>query len=126
MAKIKSNVELVYDARNKKSGIVQIEISSWAYEPENNRYLVKVNDYVLEEIEVEGEMVPAKKLIYSRQVVYSKTEIDGLFFMLQNPIELTESYSDEMDNLISMALLFVTQQDPVYGVAENWEIVESN
>jgi len=123
MAKIKSNVELVYDARNKKSGFIQIEISNWSYEPNNERYCAKVNDYVLTEIDVDGVLTSAKKLIYTRQAFYSKAQIDGLFYLLQNPIELTEIYSDEMDNLIAMALLYITQQDPVYGVAENWEII---
>lgn len=122
MAKIKSNKVLTYDARNKKSGIIQIEISNWAFEPENNRYLAKVDDYVLEQIELEGVPTNVKKLIYSRTVVYSKNQIDGLFYLLQNPIELTESYSDEMDNLIAMALLFITQQDPVYGESQDWEL----
>jgi len=123
MAKIKSNVELIYDARNKKSGFIQIEISNWAYEPNNGIYTAKVNDYVLKVFSIDNVPTTIKELISTKQVNYSKVQIDGLFYLLQNPIELTESYSDEMDNLISMALLYVTQQDPVYGVSENWELV---
>lgn len=123
MAKIKSNVELIYDARNKKQGFLLIEISKWSYEPNNGRYTAKVNDYVLKTIDAEGVPTISQQLISSKDVVYSKLQIDSLFSLLANPIELTESYSDEMDNLISMALLYVTQQDPVYGVAENWEII---
>ena len=129
MAKIRSTTELIYDSRNGNQGIIQLEIDGWEFKPTTNTYLAKVNDYVIEEIEIVDEennttIQEVKKLINSKNLNYQSADIDGLFYLLQNPIELTESYTSEMDLLISMALLYVTQQYPIYGSNSNdWQIV---
>ena len=129
MAKIRSTTELIYDSRNGSQGIIQLEIDGWEYKPNTNTYLAKVNDYVIEEIEIVDEennttIQEVKKLINSKNLNYQSTDIDGLFYLLKNPIELTESYTSEMDLLVSMALLYVTQQSPIYGSTPNqWQIV---
>ena len=129
MAKIRSTTELIYDSRNGSQGIIQLEIDGWEYKPNTNTYLAKVNDYVIEEIEIVDEennttIQEVKKLINSKNLNYQSTDIDELFYLLQNPIELTESYTSEMDLLVSMALLYVTQQSPIYGSTPNqWQIV---
>lgn len=128
MAKIRSTTELIYDSRNCNKGIIQLEIDGWEFKPTTNTYLAKVNDYVIEEIEIVDEennttIQEVKKLINSKNLTYQSADIDGLFYLLQNPIELTESYTSEMDLLISMALLYVTQQSPIYGsTANQWQI----
>ncbi len=128
MAKIRSTTELIYDSRNGNQGIIQLEIDGWEFKPTTNTYLAKVNDYVIEEIEIVDEennttIQEVKKLINSKNLTYQSADIDGLFYLLQNPIELTESYTSEMDLLISMALLYVTQQSPIYGsTANQWQI----
>ena len=129
MAKIRSTTELIYDSRNRNQGIIQLEIDGWEFKPATNTYLAKVNDYVIEEIEIVDEennttTQEVKKLINSKNLNYQSADIDGLFYLLQNPIELTESYTSEMDLLISIALLYVTQQSPIYGSNSNdWQIV---
>ena len=128
MAKIKSTVQLNYDSRTGKVGIIQLEVNDWKYEPQNSRYIADVYDYLIENIEVETETglqtIERKTLIHNKKINYNSTDIDNLFYMLNNPIELTESYTLEMDNLISMALLYVTQQEPIYGSLFNeWEII---
>ncbi len=128
MAKIRSTTELIYDSRNGNQGIIQLEIDGWEFKPTTNTYLAKVNDYVIEEIEIVDEennttIQEVKKLINSKNLNYQSADIDGLFYLLQNPIELNESYTSEMDLLISMALLYVTQQSPIYGsTANQWQI----
>lgn len=128
MAKIRSTTELIYDSRNGNQGIIQLEIDGWEFKPATNTYLAKVNDYVIEEIEIVDEennttIQEVKKLINSKNLNYQSADIDGLFYLLQNPIELNESYTSEMDLLISMALLYVTQQSPIYGsTANQWQI----
>ena len=129
MAKIRSTTELIYDSRNGHQGIIQLEIDGWEFKPTTNTYLAKVNDYVIEEIEIVDEennttTQEVKKLINSKNLNYQSADIDWLFYLLQNPIELTESYTSEVDLLISMALLYVTQQTPIYGSNSNdWQIV---
>lgn len=128
MVRVKSNIELVYNSRKQASGIIVIDIAQWQYDIAGGRYLAVVSDYVAVEVEVEvegvTETIEQLTLISSKDVVYTKEQIDMLFYMLNNPIDITESYSGEMDDLISKALLYTTQTDPVYGsVAENWEIV---
>lgn len=121
MAKIRSTTELIYDNRNGHSGIIQLEIDGWEFRPTTNSYIARVNDYV---ITLDDQNNEVKKLITSKNMSYLSAEIDGLFYVLQNPIELTESYTSEMDNLISMALLYVTQQEPIYGSnANDWQII---
>jgi len=128
MAKIRSTTDLIYDSRNGNQGIIQLEIDGWEFKPATNTYLAKVNDYVIEEIEIVDEennttIQEVKKLINSKNLTYQSADIDGLFYLLQNPIELTESYTSEMDLLISMALLYVTQQSPIYrSTANQWQI----
>ncbi len=121
MAKIISIRELVYDARGQKSGTINVEISNWAYDLNLGRYLAQVNDFVIS-AQGEGEnTVETRELINSKQVTYQKEEIDQLFVLLGNEILLSDNFSEKMDQLISGALLFVTQQDPIYGsVAEDW------
>ena len=129
MAKIRSTTELIYDSRNGNQGIIQLEIDGWEFKPTTNTYLAKVNDYVIEEIEIVDEennttTQEVKKLINSKNLNYQSADIDALFYLLQNPIELTESYTNEMDSLISMALLYVTHQSPIYGGNSNdWQIM---
>ena len=124
MAKIQSTTPLIFDARKQASGIIRVEISDWRYEVNNNRYTAVVNDFLIESVTEENETFERLTPINSKNVVYPKADIDSLFFLLDNPIEMTESYSDEMDNLISMALLHVTQTDPIYGSApENWQLL---
>lgn len=125
MAKIKSTIDLVYNARKQASGRIIVEISEWKYELKNNRYVAVVSDYLSEMKSVEGQPEPMEQLTFlrSKNVFYPKQDIDNLFYALNNPINVNESYSDEMDNLISLALLYVTQQDPIYGsTAANWEL----
>lgn len=128
MSKIRSNVPLVYNSRNQASGIIMIEIADWTYRMKLGKYVAKVTDYLVEitTVDIDGAPQEIEKLtiINTKEVMYTTEQINALYSALENPIELTEQYSDEMDNLISNALLYVTQQDPVYGsVAANWELV---
>ena len=125
MAKIRSTTELIYDSRNGNQGIIQLEISNWSFNPEQSQYLAKVYDYVITtETNEENETFEVRRLINVKDLSYQSAQIDVLFYLLQNPIELTESYTAEMDNLIAQALLYVTQQAPVYGsLSTDWQIV---
>jgi predicted DNA binding protein len=129
MAKIRSTTELIYDSRNGNQGIIQLEISNWSFNPETSTYNAKVSDFVISNENVVNEdftetTFEVKKFINSKEVRYESQQIDGLFYLLQNPIELTESYTSEMDILIAQALLYVTQQSPIYGSSANqWQIV---
>lgn len=129
MAKIRSTTELIYDSRNGNQGIIQLEISNWSFNPETSSYNTKVSDFVISNENVVNEdftetTFEVKKFISSKEVRYESQQIDELFYLLQNPIELTESYTSEMDILIAQALLYVTQQNPIYGSSANqWQIV---
>ena len=124
MAKIQSTTPLIYDARKNASGIIRVEISVWQYELNNSRYVAVVNDFLVENVTEENETFERLTPISSKNVFYPKADIDALFYLLNNPILVTESYSSEMDDLISIALLHVTQTDPIYSsVAENWQLI---
>jgi hypothetical protein len=123
MAKIQSTTELLFNARTGKTGIIRIEIANWQYDVNNKIYTAIVNDFLVEPIEEDEVYFERLTPIASKNSIYPKEQIDALFLALQNPIEIEESYTEEMDFLISQALLYVTQSDPIYGSsASDWEI----
>lgn len=129
MTKIRSKRELIYNIRNGNTGIIQLEIESWQFKPLENVYIATIHDYVIVNTElfgVDGSITyqEEKQLIDMKTIRYNSIDIDQLFYVLQNPIELTESYTSEMYQLISMALLYVTQQDPIYeSISSDWEMI---
>lgn len=125
MSIIRSTTELIYDSRTQRCGIIEVEITDWKYQKKFNRYIAEVEDFLIEtQTDESGNEFEKRTPIFSKPVPYSKDDINALFFALGNPIEITENYSDEMDMLIAMALLYVTQNDPIYGsTAINWVIV---
>lgn len=127
--KIKSKTPLIYDARKQLSGEITVELVGWSYSPQTKSYSANVMNYVKTLIAPEEDDVYDLQVIEQKTVIYGKEQIDQLFAALQNPIEVTESYTDEMDQLISTALLYVTQTDlcengtTIYGgQPSDWEI----
>lgn len=112
---IRSTKELVYDSRDLKNGIIQIEVSNWSFEPNSKRYAVKVNDYlVYNENELECRLSINSKLVY-----FTELDINNLIELLEVDEKL--NYTDKLSALISKALLYITQQDPVYGsISTDW------
>lgn len=118
---IRSTIPTFYTLRSREMAIIEIAITNWRYEPLNERYVATVEDYAIIPNEVyiggEGEepggMVTTERRqqFNTKEVYYSNSQIDGLFNMLGNPIEATESYSAELVKLIAAALLYVTQTD---------------
>ena len=118
--KIRSKIALTYDSRQQKSDTIYITIQRWNYD--GFYYNAEVVDYVKKDS-------LNYTVINKKFKSYTKSEIDGLFSMLQNSILPSESYSEEMDNLLTMGLLLDTRTNllegdkTVYGgVGENWEI----
>lgn len=120
MSKIQSKRELVYDSRTQKKAIIQVEVVGWKYNPQEGIYYVSIGDYVLENI----SGVQARRFIGSKESIYSREQINGLFTQINNPINATDNFSDKLDDLISNALLAVTTQQPIYGSeADDWEML---
>jgi hypothetical protein len=125
MAKIQSTTPLIYDARKQASGIIRIEISVWSYDLKLKRYSAVVEDFIIEEVTEDGVSFELPTLINSKTVYYPVNEINALFTLIGKPINVDAVYSQEMDGLISEALLKITQTDPIYGsVPENWQTIE--
>lgn len=116
MAKITSNKELLYNSREGKSAIIQIHITEWKFNLHQNNYSAIVNDFAV----VDSVLIP----INTKTMTYSKVEIDGIFTMLNNPINSNEIFSNELSGLISMALLFETQSKPIYeSISTDWKVL---
>lgn len=133
MSTIKSTKEMVYDARSNKSAMIEIEVQGWNFQPTSKSYSVNVVDYALAIIQeptypdgmnspVVMKDVITRRHIAQKSVSFSKAEIDILFSSLGDSIDITESFSDELDKIITQALLLVTQQDPIYRVAETGQV----
>lgn len=117
--KIRSKIALTYDSRQQKSDTIYISIQRWNYDGFN--YNAEVVDCVKNNA--------TYTVINKKFKSYTKAEIDGLFTALQNSILPSESYSEEMDSLLTMGLLLDTRTNllegdkTVYGgVGSNWEI----
>lgn len=120
--KIKSTVKLFYDSRIQASDTIYITIKKWNYDPIKNLYVATVTDYT----KANNLYTP----INEKFKTFQKVEVDGLFSLLGNSIIPSESYSSEMDNLLTMALLLDTQTNllsdgkTVYGGdAIHWVVV---
>jgi hypothetical protein len=127
MAGIKSTKPMIYDARSSDSGMIQIDIQGWTYEPNDARYSVRTIDYVVTE-EITTFLIPGstsltysypmKTSISDKSVIYTKEKMDEIYTNFGNPIGLTDSFSGQLDYFIMQGLLASVQEDPIYRDAE--------
>lgn len=117
MAKIRSNHSLIYDARDQKQGIVQLEVSNWNFDLTTKNYTAVVKDFLIEqEINEHSEEIFERKLLISvKNLVYSADEIDQLFENLGKEVTLDRPYSEQLNEIITDALLYVTVAEPPYN-----------
>lgn len=115
MSKIRSKKQALLNSRYSHFGIVQIEISEWNFDVNSNRYIATVQDYAIEVV----NDVESKRFINSKPMHFDKEQIDGLFTALGKPIVCDKSYTDQMKNVLCMALLIETQTRPIYQLTAN-------
>lgn len=111
MSKIKSIKELLYDSRNNRSAVIELEVQDWSYNSSQNTYKTKVNDYAI----IENN---ARILINQKDVVYPAEQIDTLFNVINKSIlPNTDVFTEKLTDLIADCLLYVTVNDtyPIYG-----------
>lgn len=111
---IKSTTELIYDARNgEKQALIQIEVDGWKTNKEGLTYTI--NDFAIGANE-------SKQLINSKEVSYSTAQINEMDVLVSASGNFTGLSKMEVEWLkVKMALLYVTQQLPVYGsIANQW------
>jgi len=140
MAGIRSTVEMLYDSRDDKSGMIEIEIQGWNYSALSQIYNTRVVDFVVttQDITVPGlpgeppttQVQIVRSILSQRDVQYKKEKVDELFTAHGNPIDPDESLSASMEEFLSAAFLAVTQLDPPYrhadgtpSVAADWEVI---
>lgn len=123
---IRSTIPARYTLRSAEEAIIEIVITNWRYEPLNQRYVATVEDYAVI-TDLEGN--ESRQRCNTKEVYYSTEQINGLFTMMDNPINPNENLSDELVRLIAGALLYVTQTDlygngtTIYGLQpDQWEI----
>lgn len=121
--RIKSIKPMVHDPRLQTTDTIYICIKSWNYDTSTSKYNAIITDYV--------KVGNVYKSINEKNKQLEKAEVDTLFTTLNNSILPTESYSTEMDKLLTMALLIDTKNNlleggkTVYGGEPNdWEIPE--
>ncbi|SEG39702.1 hypothetical protein SAMN05421847_2200 [Halpernia humi] len=89
--------------------IVQIEIGRLIFIPNNKSYVIEVSDYAVT-TNTDGSIVKIP-IGTMREIPYPKEKINALFKYLNNPIEVTEEFSDDFYDLLCGALLYVTQTE---------------
>jgi hypothetical protein len=115
---IKSTKELIYDARNgEKKAVIQIEIASWITNQDGVTYTI--NDYAVFQDS-------SKQLINTKEVNYRPEQINEMALIVISSSNFTGLSRTEAEWLkVKIALLFVTQQLPVYGsTATDWELTQ--
>lgn len=111
MSKIRSTKELLYDSRNNKSSLIELEVRDWNYNSSQNFYETTVNDFAVDENEV-------RILINTKKVVYPAVQIDALFNAINKSIQPnSDVFTEKLTDLIADCLLYVTVNDahPIYG-----------
>lgn len=113
---IRSNKELVYNSRDNKTAIIEVYVAGWEFCPRENVYYAYIEDYaVIDDV---------RYFISEKETAYPSDIINGLFNQINENINATDNFTDKLANLISQALLIVTQQNPIYGSeAQDWELV---
>lgn len=119
--RIKSKTALIYDSRKQISDTIYTAINEWSYVPKSSIYTATSIDYVKQN----GEFVEIDQKVSQ----FTSAQVDGLFVLLQNPILLTESYTSELNVLLTKALLHQIKTDlndngkTIYGGnAVDWQI----
>lgn len=119
---IKSTKALLYDSRSQKSDTIYTSIQRWSYDTTKSTYSASISDYI--------KIGETYKNIDSKTKSFTKIEVDGLFTALSNSILPTESYTAEMDKLLTMSLLLDTKNNlmsdgkTVYGgTPADWVVI---
>lgn len=124
---VRSTAPLTYDSRDQKQAVIALKISDWTREEKLNRFKAVVEDFIVTDVvdPQPGQPLKTYTPFNRKNVMYTNQEIDDLFNYIAMPIEIGDSYSDKQQELLANALLFVTQQTPIYGsTAVQWEIVD--
>lgn len=122
MGRIRSKKELLYNSRENKRAIVELDVIKWTYNTTNNRYYVEIQDYAITNIGGVEVKTPIGQIIYRD---YHSDNICALFTMIGSDILHTQNFTTELRTLISKCLLFMTVNDtePIYGsINTDWII----
>tara|TARA_R110000796_G_scaffold74629_5_gene167815 strand:- start:2504 stop:2911 length:408 start_codon:yes stop_codon:yes gene_type:complete len=135
MAKIISK-KAVYTTRDGDTCLISIEIDDFNEIKSRGGFNAIVTDKAVnyEDVETPGETESDPPIINTvlteisvlnrKAVFYRYAEIDALFTAIGDPVEASESFSEQLNLLQARALLIVTQQAPLYGTtAADWEIL---
>lgn len=133
MSKIITNKK-IYTTRNNEECLVLIEINDFNEKKDKGGFTAIVTDRAVKYVEVAAEEDGGDPTMELKEIAvlqraptfYPYAQIDYLFSAIGDPIEGSESFSDELDLLQARALLLVTQGAPIYGTeAGDWEILNT-
>lgn len=102
----------VYNLRSGGTSRIYIEVTEELNDELNEKYIFNVQDYVLL---TSGE----KKIINSKPVEFTYQERDGLKALVVQQANLQGTESEINKILKPYALLYITQQDPLYNLTAN-------
>lgn len=113
MAKIETNIEVLYDARDYKFGKIVIEMKK---EKIGNMYNMEITDFVETTLITEVENgVPTTSISTSllRAKPYQKSveEIDSLYAMVNEMVDVSLPFTQRQDKIEALGLLLHVQND---------------
>lgn len=116
---IKSKLALNYSVRNVQKDTVYITIDNWNYDPIKQGYDATITDYIRNE--------KGYEIINQKNKFFESLKVNQIFKVLNNPILVTKNYTEEIERLLSKALLMETKMDlsedkkTIYGTfPETW------
>lgn len=124
---LRSKIELTYEPINNLKGIIALDVVKWSRDKENNRYLITVNDYLVNPAANPqvGEPLFTYEIIRVREIIRSQKQIDDLFSYIATDINHLNPFSNQLDTLIAQGLNIDTQQKPIYiSTSADWELVD--
>lgn len=120
---IQSTIPLLHDVIYQKRAIIKRKYKSFKFDFDTKNCVCEFDDYaVLENGALQNINCVSFPIPFA--------EVQGLFEMLQNPIELSDNVATEIEKLVIIAGLYKTKNGlnadkttDYGGQPENWEII---
>lgn len=131
MIVVRSKRPLILKGRKEREAVVAVTITDFTWEPRFNRYKFKVTDYEVVDKDPSSLLLvgdPLKEYIFLEENIRYRTydEVNTMFEHFNEPILVTDNFTQKIFDLQNKGLLLDTQLNPIYGsLPEDWELIDT-